>query len=97
MLALGTVGMQGSCAVGKIAPRLWDTDAYVRSAASQALSNITGKNLLQAGYEFTPQPFSASPVPADTPEGSISGAARKWWNEQGSKVNWHPSYDLCDP
>ena len=97
VLALGTVGKNGSCAIGNIATRLWDTDPYVRSAAAAAVSRITGKALLQNGFAFTPQPLSADPVPADTPEGSISGAARKWWNEQGSKVNWHPSYDLCDP
>jgi hypothetical protein len=97
VLALGTVGKQGSCAVGHIGPLLRDPDPYVRSAAAQALSSITAKALLPAGYIFTPQPFSASPVPADTPAGTISGVARKWWDEQGSKVNWHPSYDLCDP
>jgi hypothetical protein len=97
VLALGTVGKQGSCAVGKLAPLLWDTDASVRSATVQALSSLTGTDLLPAGYAFTPQPLSASPVPADTPEGILSGIARKWWNEQGAKVNWHPSYDLCDP
>ncbi len=97
VLALGTVGKQGSCAVGKLAPLLWDTDAYVRSATAQALSSLTGKNLLPAGYAFTPRPFSANPVPADTPVSSLSGLARQWWNEQGAKINWHPGYDLCDP
>lgn len=97
MLALGSVGKEGSCAVGKIAPRLWDVDPYVRSATAQALSSITGKALLPAGYAFTPQPFSTNPVPADTPAGSLSTPARQWWNDQGSKINWHPSYDLCDP
>jgi hypothetical protein len=97
VLALGTVGRQGSCAVGNIAPLLWDSDASVRSAATLALANLTGKDLLPAGYAFTPQPFSDDPFPADTPAGSISGPARTWWNEQGANINWHPSYDLCDP
>ena len=93
MLALGTVGKQGSCAVGKIAPLLWDLYAYVRSAATLALANITGKDLLPAGLAVTPSHFQ----PADTPVGNLSGLARKWWNEQGENINWHPSYDLCDP
>jgi hypothetical protein len=97
VLALGTVGKQGSCAVGNIAPLLWDSDASVRSAATHALANLTGKDLLPSGLAFTPQPFSDEPVPADTPAGSISGPARQWWNEQGANINWHPSYDLCDP
>jgi hypothetical protein len=97
VLALGTVGKQGSCAVGNIAPLLWDSDASVRSAATHALANLTGKDLLPSGLAFTPQPFSDNPVPADTPAGSISGLARTWWNEQGANINWHPSYDLCDP
>ncbi len=57
MLALGTVGKQGSCAVGKIAPLLWDSYAYIRSAATLALANITGKDLLPAGLAFTPSHF----------------------------------------
>lgn len=97
VLALGSVGTNAACAMGNIGPRLWDADPFVRSAAAAAVSNITGKNLLTTRYEFTPQPFSAKPVPADSPDGSITGVARKWWNEQGAKVNWHPSYDLCDP
>ena len=97
LLALGTVGRQGTCALGHIGPLLRDPDPYVRSAAAAAVSNITGKALLPAGFVFTPQPLSEAPVPADTPAGTISGMAQKWWDEQGSKVNWHPSYDLCDP
>jgi len=50
-----------------------------------------------ARYRLTPQPFSTSPVPADTPEASLSGVARILWVEQGAKSNWHPGYDLCDP
>jgi len=34
LLALGTVGRQGSCAVGHIGPLLRDPDPYVRSAAA---------------------------------------------------------------
>ena len=97
MLALGTVGRQGTCALGHIGPLLRDPDAYVRSAAAAAISNITGKALLPAGSVFTPQPLSESPVPADSPAGTISGVAQKWWDEQGSKINWHPGYDLCSP
>jgi len=83
LLALGTVGRQGACAVGHIGPLLWDPDPYVRSAAAQALSSITEKDLLPAGHEFTPQPLSESPVLADIPKGTIAGMAKKWWNDQG--------------
>jgi len=81
----------------KYRPVVVDSDADVRSAATLALANLTGKDLLPAGLAFTLQPFSDNPVPADTPVGSLSGLARKWWNEQGANINWHPSYDLCDP
>jgi hypothetical protein len=97
MLALASVGKNASCAVGHIAPLLWDADPFVRSATAAALTSITGTDLLPPGYTFTPQPLSDQPVPADTPEGSYSGLAQKWWNRLGSQVNWHPSYDLCDP
>jgi len=97
VLTIGTVGNEASCAIGNIAPRLWDPDPYVRSASAEALSSITGKDLVQAGHEFTPQPFSTGPVPPDMPEGSLTGVARKWWDEQGSKINWHPGYGMCGP
>ena len=72
-------------------------DPYVHSTTTEAIGSTTGKDLLQAGHEFTPQTFSESPVPADTPEGSITGVTKKWWNDQRSKVNCHPSYDMYYP
>ncbi|HVM70830.1 MAG TPA: hypothetical protein VMT91_03650 [Anaerolineales bacterium] len=97
VLVIGNAGNQASCALGQVAPLLWDSDPYVRSATAQAIVNITGRALLPDGYQFTPQPLADNPVPPDLPPGSLSNPARAWWNEHGSKINWHPSYDLCDP
>ena len=41
VIILGSIGNQASCAVGNIAPLLWDADPYVRSAAASALKSIT--------------------------------------------------------
>ena len=41
--------------------------------------------------------FLADSLPADIPEGVIVEKARRWWNEAGSNINWHPSYGICDP
>ena len=97
VLVIGNAGNQASCALGQVAPLLWDSDPYVRSATAQAMFNITGRALLPDGTRFTPQPLTANPVPPDLPPGSLTNPARAWWDEQGSKINWHPSYDLCDP
>jgi hypothetical protein len=88
---------KGSCSLGNIGPLLWDTDPYVRTSAALAIQGITGNELVSNIYVITPDNFTPNPVPADTPEGKIVGAARSWWTDHGSKVNWHPSYDLCDP
>ena len=96
VIVLGSIGKNASCGVGKIGPLLWDSDAYVRSATASTLESITGKQLVQNSYLVTPDLLSAA-VQADTPEGKVVGDARTWWTNQGSKVNWHPSYDLCDP
>jgi HEAT repeat protein len=96
-LVMGTVGQQASCALGDIGPLLWDADPYVRTSAAVAIVNITGKALVPTGVTITPDFSSAHPVPPDTPEGSIVAGARDWWTNQGSTVNWHPSYDTCDP
>ena len=95
---LGYTGSEASCAVGNLGPLLWDTDARVRTAAAIALDKITGGDLVAGKYEAAITPsFQSSSLSPDTPEGTVVGEARKWWNEQGSKINWHPGYDLCDP
>lgn len=96
-IILGTAGHSGACAVGHIGPLLWDPDPRVRSAAAWAISRITGENVGQTMGDISTNPLTFNSVPEDTPEGSIAGTARNWWNVQGSKVNWHPHYDICDP
>jgi len=96
-IVLSIIGDKASCSIGNIGPLLWDADPYVRSSAALAIQAITGKELVANIYALTPGHLSSNPVAADTPEGKIVGAARIWWTDHGSKVNWHPSYDLCDP
>lgn len=96
-IVIGTIGKNASCAVGDIGPLLWDIDPKVRFTAAYALEGITGKDLLPNDAKVRPDPLSAQSILADTPEGKIVGNARNWWNTEGSKVNWHPSYDICDP
>jgi hypothetical protein len=96
-IVLSITGKNGSCSLGNIGPLLWDADPYVRSSAALAIQGITGKELVANIYAITPDHLTSNPVAADTPDGKIVGAARKWWTDQGSKVNWHPNYDLCDP
>lgn len=97
-ILLSTTGDRASCAVGDIGPLLWDSDPTVRSAAAFALEKITKQDLVASRYEIIVTPsFLANSIPADTPMGTVSGTAKKWWIEQGSKVNWHPVYGACDP
>jgi len=96
-IILSITGKNGSCSLGNIGPALWDPDPYVRSSTALAIQGITGEDLVPEEYAITPDHLSSNPVVADTPAGKIVGAARIWWTDHGSKVNWHPSYDLCDP
>ena len=97
-ILLDSIGNDASCAVGNIGPLLWHSDSKVRSAAAFALERITNQNLVASQYEIEITPsFLANSIFADEPEGSITGTARQWWNEQGSKVKWHSGYGLCDP
>jgi hypothetical protein len=96
-IVLSITGKNGSCSLGNIGPLLWDSNPYVRTSVAMAIQGITGKKLIADAYAITPDDLSLNPVSADIPEGKIVGAARIWWTEQGSKINWHPSYDLCDP
>ena len=97
-ILLSTTGNRASCAVGNIGPLLWNSDSTVRSAAAFALEKITGQDLVASQYEVVITPsFLSNSISADVPEGKIVGVARQWWNEQGSKINWHPSYGFCDP
>jgi len=98
LILLGSIGSRASCAIGDMAPLLWDADPYVRSATALALEKITEENLIENEYEIPiTSSFLADSVPADTLENRVVERARSWWNEQGSKANWHPSYGICDP
>jgi hypothetical protein len=84
VILLGSVGTRASCAVGNIAPFLWDSDPYVRSATALALEKITEQDIIESAYEISITPaFLANSVSADTPEGKVVEKARKWWDEQG--------------
>jgi hypothetical protein len=98
IILLGSVGSKGSCAVGEVAPLLWDSDPHVRSSVALALEKITGQDLIPSEYEIAISPsFLVNSISVDTPEGKVVGTARDWWNQKGSKINWHPSYGICDP
>jgi hypothetical protein len=97
LIVLSITGDKGSCSLGNIAPLLWDADPYVRTSAALAIQTITGKALVTDAYLVNPDDLSSNPLAADTPEGKIIAGARTWWTDHGSKINWHPSYDLCDP
>ncbi len=63
-----------------------------------ALEKITNQDLVAGPYEVAIVPsFLAESIPADVPEGKIVETARQWWNDQGSGINWHSNYGLCDP
>lgn len=98
LILLASLGNRASCAIGNIAPLLWDSDPSVRSATALTLEIITEGDLVESDYEISITPsFLANSISPDTPEGKVVEKARNWWNEQGSKVNWHSSYGLCDP
>ena len=98
VILIGSVGEGVSCAVGEIAPLLWDTDSRVRSGAALALIEITGRDLVPRENEtFITPSFLANSLPPDSPEGKIVEGAREWWQEQGSKTDWHQTYGICDP
>lgn len=97
VIVLGTVKEKASCAIGNIGPLLWDSDPKVRFASAFALENITGKDLFPSDIDVNPDPLSADAILSDNPEGKIVKQARDWWTEEGSKVNWHPTYGICDP
>ncbi len=97
-ILLASVGERASCAVGDIAPLLWDPDPSVRSATALTLEKITGQDLVESDFEVLITPsFLAHSVLPDSPEGKVVDKARNWWNEQGSTINWHPRYGICDP
>lgn len=98
LILLGYVGDRASCAVGNISPILFlAKDSTVRSASAIALDNILKKGFVPAGYKISADFFSTHSIPKDDPTGSFTGKARIWWQNEGSKINWHPRYDLCDP
>ena len=98
VFVLGSIGNQALCAVGDLAPLLWDPDPHVRSATALALDRITVQHLVSSEYQVLfNSSISASSIIANTPSGKIVGVERYWWIEHGSKIKWHPGYDLCDP
>ncbi len=97
LIVLTTIGPDGSCALRDIGPLLWDNDSLVRTAAALASQSLSGHTLVSKTYAIDPSHLSPTPVAPDAPDGVIVAAARTWWTDQGSKVNWRPSYGRCDP
>ena len=97
LLVLGTIGKFASCSMGHIGPLLWDNDPSTRTAAAWAIEKIIDEEMISDEYEKSINLLDLKLVTPDLPEGRITAGARTWWNEQGSKVNWHPNYDICDP
>ncbi len=96
-VVLSTIGPTGSCALGNVGPLLWDSDPYVRSSSALALQSLSGEQLVGPAYLAAPAELFVTPVAPDVPDGKIVATARAWWVEHGSKIDWHPNYDLCDP
>jgi len=98
VILLASVGKPASCSIGEIAPLLWHSDPSVRSSAAIAIEKITEQDFVASEYEIEiTQSFTSDMMFPDTPEGKIVEKARNWWNEQGSKINWHSTYGTCDP
>ncbi len=97
LIVLSTIGPDGSCALAHVGPLLWDGDAHVRTAAALAAQSLSGHSLVAGAYTIDPAHLAPTPVVPDTPVERIVHGARIWWTDEGAKVNWHPSYYLCDP
>ncbi len=97
LIVLSTIGPDGACALGHVGPLLWDGDPYVRTAAALAAQSLSGRTLVFNAYTIDPSQLAPTPIVPDTPEGQIVRDARIWWTNEGEKLNWHPSYDRCDP
>jgi hypothetical protein len=86
IFVLGTIGESASCAVPLIAPFLWDTDPFVRSATAGALTEITQIMLVEDDL-YRLDPTSPGSVAADG-NYTISKIAREWWLESGQYLEW---------
>lgn len=84
---LGIIGPTASCAVPQIAARLWDKDAFVRSATAGALTEITQIELVEDDF-YKLYPEGIGSVFADEPEGHITNISRDWWLTIGKDQEW---------
>ncbi len=97
LIVISIIGPDGSCALEQVGPLLWDRDPQVRTAAALAAQSLSGRALVSNVYSIDPSRLAPTPVAPDAPEGHMAGTAQTWWTEEGVKVNWHPSYGMCDP
>ncbi len=86
VFVLGVIGKPSKEAVPLIAPLLWDSDLFVRSAAAGAMERITGLDLVEDPYDL--DPARACSVFGDEPNGSITAKVRAWWVEEGQYSDW---------
>ena len=88
-LALGSIGEAARCTIPRLAQALTSTDSALRSSAAIALDALSKNNLVDSvdRRAITEAPDHIS-VSDDTPEGSVSERARKWWDHEGKQQAW---------
>ena len=88
-LALGSIGDAARCAIPRLAQALTSPDSMLRSSAAIALDALSTNNLVDS---VDRQAITAAPdhiaVFDDTPEGSVSARARRWWDQVGKQQAW---------
>ena len=95
-LALGNIGVEARCAVPYLATRLWSENAGLRTSVAVGLDAITGKELVEPSLRYSPKEAQLGVLrAADDPEGSLSGRARAWWEQEGQFQNWDNTH--CHP
>jgi hypothetical protein len=96
LMVVSRLDEKAACAVGEIGPLLWDTDASVRFMAAYSIEKLTGKEVLPKEARVKPEPLTPDSILSDMPEGKLTGKARSWWTQEGSKTDWHSAYGMCD-
>jgi hypothetical protein len=94
-IVFASIGDSATCAVPSLAPGLWDSDMFVRTATAISLTEITGLDLVREIDRFDPElPDSFG---GDDPSGTTTNVARNWWLDYGDDMEWSVDSSLCDP